>query len=231
MAKGSGMIHPNMATMLAYISTDAAIAQVVLQRALRTAVERSFNRISVDGDTSTNDTVLCLANGLAGNPPLRPGTAGLRVFQQLLDEVCLSLALQICRDGEGVTKLVEILVTGARTERDARKIADAIGTSCLVKTALYGEDANWGRIMAAIGRAGAAGATVEPSRLSIAIDGIPIVKGGAGLGASAERRIARAVRQSTFRITVGLGQGSHQTSLWTTDLSHQYVTINASYRS
>jgi glutamate N-acetyltransferase/amino-acid N-acetyltransferase len=136
--------------------------------------------------------------------------------------------LQICRDGEGVTKLVEIVVTGARTEQEARQVADAIGTSCLVKTALYGEDANWGRIVAAVGRSGVA---VQPSRLSVAIDGIPIVKDGAGLGSAAERRIARAVRQSTFPIAVDLAQGSARTSLWTTDLSHAYVTINASYRS
>lgn len=228
MAKGSGMIHPNMATMLAYLTTDAAIGRAALQRALRQAVDRSFNCISVDGDTSTNDTVLCLANGLAGNRELRPGSAGLAAFQRLLDSVCLSLALKICHDGEGVTKVVEIQVQGARSPREARRIADTIATSVLVKTAWFGEDANWGRIMAAIGRAGV---PIDPNRVSLAIDGIPIVQRGVSTGPAAERRIAEAVRQPTFPITVGLGRGTASTRIWTTDLSHNYVTINASYRS
>jgi glutamate N-acetyltransferase/amino-acid N-acetyltransferase len=228
MAKGSGMIHPNMATMLAYLTTDAVIQRSLLQRTLQQAVDRSFNCISVDGDTSTNDTVLCLANGLAGNRELKAGSSDFSTFQRLLDTVCHSLALQVCRDGEGVTKLVEICVRGARTVREARQVADAIATSSLVKTALFGEDANWGRIMAAIGRACV---PIHQNRIALAIDGIPIVKRGVGLGPAAERRIAQSVRKASFPIAVDLGQGRAITNVWTTDLSYGYVKINASYRS
>jgi glutamate N-acetyltransferase/amino-acid N-acetyltransferase len=228
MAKGSGMIHPRMATMLAYLSTDAVIARPLLQQALRHAVDRSFNCISVDGDTSTNDTVLCLANGLAGNQPLRKDSRGFSVFQRLLASVCHELAQRICRDGEGVTKVVDVRVKGARTAQEARRVADAIATSSLVKTALFGEDANWGRIMAAIGRAGV---PIDPTRIALAIDGIPIVKRGAGLGAPAERRIAQAVCRSAFPVTIDLGRGTGAANVWTTDLSYEYVKINASYRS
>jgi glutamate N-acetyltransferase/amino-acid N-acetyltransferase len=228
MAKGSGMIHPDMATMLAYLSTDAAITKTALRRALCAAVEPSFNCITVDGDTSTNDAVLCLANGLAGNPVLREGSKDLAVFQALLDQACLSLAMQVCRDGEGVTKVVQILVTGASKQAEARLVARTIGISSLVKTALFGEDANWGRIMAAIGRAGV---RIRPERIGLAFDGMPIVKKGVSLGPSAERRIARVVRRKEFTITVDLGLGAATARLWTTDLSHEYVTINAAYRS
>lgn len=228
MAKGAGMIHPDMATMLAYLSTDAAIAQSALQQSLRHAVNRSFNCISVDGDTSTNDTVLCLANGMAGNPTLRAGTPCFAAFRRLLDHACHSLAMQVCRDGEGVTKVVQILVVGARSPADARRVAQVVATSCLVKTALFGEDANWGRIMAAIGRAGVG---VNPKKIRLSFNGVAIVKGGAGLGPAAERRLTKIVRRKEFTITVDLGQGRAQSRLWTTDLSDNYVRINASYRS
>lgn len=228
MAKGSGMIHPNMATMLAYLSTDAAIAQPTLQGALRRAVDRTFNCISVDGDTSTNDTVLCLANGMAGNRTIQPGSPACRAFEELLKDACESLALQVCRDGEGLTKFVEIVVTGARHEQDARRIAHTIATSSLVKTALFGEDANWGRVMAAIGRAGAA---LKPERISLSFSGEPIYRHGRGLGAAAERRVARIFRRKEFRIEVDVGLGTGSSRMWTTDLSYEYVRINASYRS
>ncbi|MDE3120108.1 MAG: bifunctional glutamate N-acetyltransferase/amino-acid acetyltransferase ArgJ, partial [Nitrospirota bacterium] len=228
MAKGSGMIHPNMATMLAYLTTDAAIAQPTLQRALRAAADLSFNCISVDGDTSTNDTVLCLANGLAGNAPLREGTNELASFQAMLNEACRSLAMHICGDGEGVTKIVQVLVKGAKSVADAKAVADTVGTSCLVKTAFFGEDANWGRIMAAVGRAGV---RIKPERIGLAIEGVPIVKQGVSLGRDAERAIEKLFRRRKFRIVVDLGIGSAQGSLWTTDLSYEYVRINASYRS
>ncbi len=228
MAKGSGMIHPDMATMLAYLTTDAAISRPALQQALEAAVAVSFNSISVDGDTSTNDTVLCLANGLAGNPPIREGSPGLATFQALLDSACHNLALQVIRDGEGVTKVVELLVKGARTGAEAKLVAKTIATSSLVKTALFGEDANWGRIMAAIGRSGA---RIVPHKIGLAFAGIPIVKQGVTLGPTAERRLARVVRRKEFTITVDLGQGPHGTRLWTTDLSYDYVKINASYRT
>ena len=228
MAKGSGMIHPNMATMLTYFTTDASITRRALQQALSLAVKESFNCITVDGDTSTNDTVLCMANGLAQNRTIKEGTVAYRRFLQLLTEACQTLALAICRDGEGVTKVVKIEVTGASTVAQARQVAQTIATSNLVKTALFGEDANWGRIMAAIGRAGV---PITPSNLSVWIGGVPMVYRGLGLGLAAERRIAKVFRQKEFTITIGLGQGRHRAHMWTTDLSFDYVRINASYRS
>ena len=228
MAKGSGMIHPAMATMLGYLTTDAAITRTALQRALTQAVDDSFNCISVDGDTSTNDTVLCLANGLAGNRPITEGTSAFRQFVRLLTEVCQPLALAICRDGEGVTKVVRIEVEGARTTLQARQVANTIGTSNLVKTALFGEDANWGRVMAAIGRAGV---TMDPAKINVSFGGVPMVRNGVGLGPAAERRIAKVFHRKEFTIQVKLGQGRHRSHLWTTDLSYDYVRINASYRS
>ncbi len=228
MAKGSGMIHPNMATLLAYLTTDARITQPCLQQALRTAVDQSFNCISVDGDTSTNDMVLCLANGLAGNTMIEANTSNARLFQRLLNAACLSLALQVCRDGEGVTKVVQVLVTGARTNDDARRVARTIATSCLVKTALFGQDANWGRIMAAVGRSGV---PLDPEQITLAFDGVTMVKAGVGCGAQAERRIERILHRKEFTISVDLGLGPGNAHFWMTDLSYDYVKINASYRS
>jgi glutamate N-acetyltransferase/amino-acid N-acetyltransferase len=228
MAKGSGMIHPAMATMLGYFTTDAAITRTALQRALTQAVDDSFNCISVDGDTSTNDTVLCLANGLAGNRPITEGTSAFRQFVRLLTEACQPLALAICRDGEGVTKVVKIEVHGAGTTLQARQVANTIGTSNLVKTALFGEDANWGRVMAAIGRSGV---TMDPTKINVSFAGVPMVRNGVGLGPAAERRIAKVFHRKEFTIQVKLGQGRHRSHLWTTDLSYDYVRINASYRS
>jgi len=228
MAKGSGMIHPNMATMLAYVTTDASITKKALQEALNLAVNESFNCISVDGDTSTNDTVLCMANGMAENPTIKEGTPAFQRFLLLLTEACQSLALAICRDGEGVTKVVNIEVTGAATATQARQVAHTIATSSLVKTALFGEDANWGRVMAAIGRAGV---PIIPSKLSVSFGGVPMVAKGMGLGLAAEGHIAKVFRQKEFTIAVGLGQGRHRAHIWTTDLSFDYVRINASYRS
>lgn len=228
MAKGSGMIHPDMATMLAYVTTDAAIEQSTLQQTLTAAIAKSFNCISVDGDSSTNDTVLCLANGLAGNRTLRKGSSALAAFQRLLDRVCHDLAMKIVRDGEGVTKVVKLAVTGARTQADAKRIANTIGTSLLVKTALFGEDANWGRIIAALGRAGV---PINPGRVALAFDGVPIVKAGKPLGASAQRKIDRIVRNREFTVSIDAGNGRGSAVLWITDLSYEYVRINASYRS
>jgi glutamate N-acetyltransferase/amino-acid N-acetyltransferase len=225
MAKGSGMIHPAMATMLGYLTTDAAITRTALQRALRQAVDESFNCVSVDGDTSTNDTVLCLANGLAGNRPIMEGTPAFRQFVRLLTEACQTLALAICRDGEGVTKVVKIDVQGARNTLQAKQVANTIGTSNLVKTALFGEDANWGRVMAAIGRAGV---TLDPAKIDVSFGGVPMVSKGVSLGPAAERRIAKVFRCKEFTIQVKLGKGRHRSHLWTTDLSYDYVRINAS---
>jgi glutamate N-acetyltransferase/amino-acid N-acetyltransferase len=228
MAKGSGMIHPNMATMLAYLTTDAAIAPAALQQALRAAVDHSFNCITVDGDTSTNDTVLCLANGFADNRSIQQGTKPYRDFERLLTEAAQELALMICRDGEGVTKVVKILVTGATSTAAAKQVADTIATSNLVKTALFGQDANWGRVMAAVGRSGVA---IDPRHVTVRFDDVVMVRRGVGMGIDAERKIARVFKQKEFTITVQLGQGHAQAHRWTTDLSYDYVRINASYRS
>jgi glutamate N-acetyltransferase / amino-acid N-acetyltransferase len=228
MAKGSGMIHPNMATMLAYLTTDAAIEPTALQRALQSAVDQSFNCITVDGDTSTNDTVLCLSNGLAGNVTIQRGTPDYDRFGQLLREACHCLALAICRDGEGVTKVVRVQVEGARTTAAAKQVAATVATSNLVKTALFGEDANWGRVMGAIGRSGVA---IDQEKVSVHFDKVAMVKHGMGTGLAAERKIAQIFKKKEFTISVNLGQGRAQAHMWTTDLSYDYVRINASYRS
>lgn len=228
MAKGSGMIHPNMATMLAYLTTDAAIAPEALQSALKSAVNQSFNSITVDGDTSTNDTVLCLANGLAKNRPIQQSTKPYRDFKRLLSDAARELALMICRDGEGVTKVVTIQVQGAATAAAAKRVADTIATSNLVKTALFGEDANWGRFMAAIGRSGVA---IDPGKVTVRFNDIVMVQRGVGMGLKAEQKIAQVFKQKEFMVTVQLGQGHAHAHMWTTDLSHDYIRINASYRS
>jgi glutamate N-acetyltransferase/amino-acid N-acetyltransferase len=227
-AKGSGMIHPNLATMLAYLTTDAAITPSALQQALTSAVGRSFNCITIDGDTSTNDTVLCLANGLAKNSLIRQGTRQYRRFERLLIEASQELALAVCRDGEGVTKVVKVVVSGAPTAAAAKRVAATIATSNLVKTALFGEDANWGRVMGAIGRSGV---PIDPDKLEVRFDNVVMVKRGMGTGLVAERKIARVFKQKEFTISVNLGQGRAQAHMWTTDLSYDYVRINASYRS
>jgi glutamate N-acetyltransferase/amino-acid N-acetyltransferase len=227
-AKGSGMIHPDMATMLAYLVTDAYISRAMLQRALRRAMAESFNRIPLDGDTSTNDMVLCLANGLAGNQSFSTtGSDSLR-FQELLNTVCQDLAKMIARDGEGATKFVELRVTGARTEADALRVANTVATSSLVKTAWFGQDSNWGRIMAAIGRAGV---TIRENRIAISYGDIPVVRRGIGLGPAAEVQANVVLRQREFTLTVHLGQGRAAATVWTSDLTLDYVKINASYRS
>ncbi|MGZ8385871.1 MAG: bifunctional glutamate N-acetyltransferase/amino-acid acetyltransferase ArgJ [Nitrospira sp.] len=228
MAKGSGMIHPNMATMLAYLTTDAAITPAALQQVLKSATNQSFNCITVDGDTSTNDTVLCLANGLAKNRLIEQDTKSCRDFERLLTDAAQELALMICRDGEGVTKVVTIRVQGASTTAAAKRVADTIATSNLVKTALFGEDANWGRIIAAIGRSGVA---IDPNKVSVRFNDIVMVQRGVGTGLEAERKIAQVFKQKEFTITVQLGQGQAHAHMWTTDLSYDYVRINASYRS
>jgi glutamate N-acetyltransferase / amino-acid N-acetyltransferase len=227
-AKGSGMIHPNMATMLAYLATDANIEHAALQRGLRRAVEQSFNRVPLDGDTSTNDMVLCLANGMAGNRLFAKDALDGRRFQALLNGVCLDMAKKIARDGEGATKLVRLTVKGARTGRDALRVANTIATSSLVKTAWFGEDANWGRIMAAIGRAGVG---ITETRIAINYGNIPVVRRGEGLGFAAEQSANGVLKESEFEILVDLGSGASSATVWTCDLTVQYVKINASYRS
>jgi len=228
MAKGSGMIHPDMATMLAYLTTDAVIDQQTLQKMLRTVSDQTFNCISVDGETSTNDTVLCLANGLAGNAKIRPAQSAHAQFQKLLHEVCHYLAMEICRDGEGATKTIEIRVTEAASQKAARQFACTLATSPLVKTAIFGADPNWGRIIAALGRAGY---PLRPGRIVIAFNHLTIVKDGKGLGPRIEQQIQKIMQQPSFTISVSLGMGTGTATQWTTDLTYDYVKINASYRS
>lgn len=227
-AKGSGMIHPDMATMLAYLTTDVVIDQKTLQKTLRTVTNQSFNCISVDGETSTNDTVLCLANGLAGNTRIRGASSAHTQFQNLLHEVCHFLAMEICRDGEGATKIIKIEISGASSHKAAKQFAQTLATSPLVKTAIFGADPNWGRIIAALGRAGL---PLHPNRIVIAFNGLPIVKDGRGLGPRIEAQIQKIMRRPSFTISVSLGTGTGSSTIWTTDLTYDYITINASYRS
>jgi len=228
MAKGSGMIHPDMATMLAYVTTDAAIQPKTLQASLQEAVNVSFNTISVDGETSTNDTVLCLANGLAQNPIIQSHSADHKTFQHALNELCQTLAMKICQDGEGATKIVEILVQGAKNDHDAKLITKTIATSPLVKTALFGEDPNWGRFMVAIGRAGPA---IQPEQIEISFDHVKMVKNGQEMIPSTERQVQRVMKKKSYTITIKVGKGKAAAKVWTTDFSYDYVKINASYRS
>jgi len=228
MAKGSGMIAPHMATMLAVLATDAQVAARPLQQVLKRAVEASFNRITVDGDTSTNDMVLCFATGAAGAPPLRVGTPAFRRFSLAVERVCRELATMMVRDGEGVTKLVELRVAGARNDAEARRAAETVANSPLVKTTLYGEDMNWGRIMAALGRAGI---HFHPDAVDIGVDDIPVVRRGLGLGARAEAAANRRLKRREFMLGVHLHAGTGESWLLTADLTEAYVKINAGYRS
>lgn len=237
-SKGAGMIHPNMATMLSTIVTDAHIAQPLLQGALSAAVGKSFNCISIDGDTSTNDTVILLANGFAGNAEITSaGNADYSAFVDALTVICIDLAQAVVRDGEGVTKFVTIQVNGAVSDAEAHAGANTVATSPLVKTAFFGNDANWGRILAAIGRAGIA---VEPAKCSLFVTGgatngermpeLQLVAAGTPLRyqeADAAARFAQA--ELDVRVELGLGVGS--ATVWTCDLSHEYVSINGDYRS
>jgi len=225
-AKGAGMICPDMATMLAFLSTDVAIEQKTLQAALKTAVDNSFNCITVDGDTSTNDTVLILANGMAGNKQLTAHSSQLTVFYEMLEKVCLKLAHLIVRDGEGATKFLGFSVKGARTERDAECVARTVANSLLVKTAFFGEDANWGRIMAAIGRSGV---KVDQARIDISFNGVPVVRKGIGTGRDGDA--SRVIKEKDIIVTIDLGLGKKDATIWTTDLSYDYVKVNAGYRS
>lgn len=225
-AKGSGMIRPDMATMLCFVCTDAAADAAVLQKVLSGAVDRSFNRISVDGDTSTNDTVLLMAGGRSGAVIDSPAKEA--AFGALLDEVLLDLARRIVQDGEGATKLVEIAVSGAESDPAARIIADVVAHSNLVKTALFGEDPNWGRILAAVGRAGI---PVDPDRIAVWFDEVLVVDGGMGCGEAAEARAAEVMKKPAFTLSVSLHLGEGRASVLTCDFSVEYVRINADYRS
>ena len=232
MAKGAGMIGPDMgppqATMLSFIMTDAAVEPAWWQDALSAGTEQSFNRILVDGDTSTNDTVYALANGFAGNKPVDEGHSGADALRRALFSVMKDLALQIVRDGEGATKCVAVTVRGASSPEDAEKVARTIAESPLVKTALFGEDPNWGRIFAAAGRAGV---SFDPEAVTLSIGDVIIAEDGRGKGKDAEADAARIMSGAEFEITLEIGPGSGQATVYTSDLSDEYVHINADYRT
>ncbi len=228
-AKGSGMIAPDMATMLGYVFTDAALPAAVLQTLLSAGTEKSFNSITVDSDTSTSDTVLLAATGKAGNAAITSATdPRLRDFRRQLDSLLLDLAQQVVRDGEGAEKFVEIRVTGAKSARAARKIGMTIGNSPLVKTALAASDANWGRIVAAVGRAGE---EVDRDRLTIKIGGTVIATEGGLVPGYDETPVAAHMRGREILIEVDIGLGRGKSAVWTCDLTHRYIDINGSYRS
>ena len=221
-AKGAGMIDPNMATMLSFLTTDAVIDKKQLQCALSVSVEQSFNRITIDGDMSTNDTVIMLANGTAGNKPLRHGTAAFKTFQRALDHVTKNLARMIVEDGEGVTKFVEVHVNGAATLSDARKAAEAVANSTLTKCAWFGGDPNWGRIMDALGYSGA---KLREEVIDIFYDGIIAVQGGMP-SKTPFAKLQEVVAQKRFTITIDLRLGKADYTVFTTDLSVDYVKLN-----
>ena len=227
LAKGAGMIAPNMATMLCYVLTDAAVAAASLRPMLRRAADGSFHAITVDGDTSTNDTLLCMANGLAGNPEVTPGSADEETLERALTRVMKELALKVVADGEGATKLVEVRVDGARTAAHARKVAFAVANSQLVKTAFFGEDPNVGRIMMAVGNAGA---PVVEEAVDVSLGGVKVVRRGVAVGAR-EDAAARVMQRPSFTVRIGLGLGDARASVWTSDLGHEYVRINSDYRT
>jgi len=227
-AKGAGMISPRMATLLVFILTDADISAGALRKALKEGVGESFNRITVDGDMSTNDTLLILANGQAGNRRILPATPGFKRFSALLRELLLALAKKTVADGEGVTKVVRILVERARTASEAEKVARAVANSPLVKTAFFGEDANWGRILCA---AGYSGAPLDPDKVDIFFDDVHVVHKGQGMGPEKEDPATAVMKKGEYTVRVNLHRGKKGAFLFTTDFSFDYVKINASYRS
>jgi glutamate N-acetyltransferase/amino-acid N-acetyltransferase len=228
-AKGSGMIMPDMATMLCFVVTDAQIAFPALKESVQAGVAETFNRITVDGDTSTNDTVLVMANGAAGNKWIdEENPEDQEKFADTLYGVFKDLALKIVADGEGATKVVTLTVTGAREKQEAMDAAKTIANSALVKTAFFGEDANWGRIVAALGRSGC---RFQPDRVTISFDDIIMVDKGLGLGADAEQKASLVLKKEEFAVTIDLHDGNESATVFTCDFSYDYVKINADYRS
>lgn len=231
MAKGSGMIHPNMATMLGFITTDAAVVDGFLAELLKKAINKSFNMITVDGDTSTNDMVVIMANGLAGNKPLNKESAEVEKFSAALEYLTIYLAQQIVKDGEGASKLVEIQVKNALTESDAKKAAMSVATSSLVKTAIFGQDANWGRVIAAVGYSGA---EIRAEKIDIFLTSAAgkeqMAQAGSGL-AFDEEKAKKILAEKEICIIVDLQLGEQDAQVWTCDLTYDYIKINAHYRS
>jgi len=231
MGKGSGMIHPNMATMLAFVTTDVHITQPMLQKALKQAIDTTFNMITVDGDSSTNDSVIVLANGKAGNPVIDSEGEAFDKFYNSLYEVCKYIALSVVRDGEGATKLLEVQLEGAASFEDGKALAKSILTSSLVKTAFFGEDANWGRIFCAMGYAGI---DFDPNKVDIAIESgagyVSMLKQGLPIPFS-EAKAKEVLQESEITIIVTMGEGEQRVTAWGCDLSYDYVKINGDYRS
>lgn len=226
MAKGSGMIEPNMATMLGFVTTDAAITSAMLRRALRLAIAKSFNSLVVDGDESTNDSVFLLASGAAGNAPITRGGADFEAFRAALEAVCVSLARQMAMDGEGATKFVTVTVKGAKSEKDAARAARAVAKSPLAKTSWFGRDPNWGRVLAAVGYSGAA---VEDMRAEVFYDGVWAFRRGEVADEKQLAKLAKVLKKDAFEVVVDLHLGTGESSIYTCDLSLDYVHINADY--
>ncbi len=224
-AKGSGMIHPNMATMLSFITTDAAVEQQFLQDTLREVTDSSLNMLTIDGDMSTNDTLLILANGLAGNSPISAGTDAADTFKEALLQACVYLARELARDGEGASHLITVDVSGAMNDNDARQAARTIASSNLVKSAVYGADPNWGRILMALGRSGAA---VEESKIDLFVNGVCIMESGSPVPFHRNAVVALMQQPEVFfKLQLNLGQG--QATAWGCDLTQEYVIINSAY--
>lgn len=231
MAKGSGMIHPNMCTMLAFITTDAVISRKALKEALRTDVEETYNMISVDGDTSTNDTVLLLANGMAENPKIKPGTREFELFAEALHEVNETLAKKMAGDGEGATALFEVTVKGAKTKAQAKTLAKSVVCSNLTKTAIAGHDANWGRILCAMGYSGA---EFDPEKVNLYLKSsageLQLIENGVALNYS-EEKATEILSQPEVTAIADIQEGDQTATAWGCDLTHGYIEINADYRS
>ncbi len=231
MGKGSGMIHPNMATMLGFITTDVNITKEMLQKALKKAIDTSFNMITVDGDTSTNDSVLVLANGMAGNPIIEEEGEAFDKFYEALYEVCKYIAISIVKDGEGATKLLEVNLEGVKNFEEGKCIAKSVLTSSLVKTAFFGEDANWGRIFCAMGYSGI---SFDPNKVNISIESIAgtvaMLRQGLPVKFS-EEKAKEVLEENEIKILISMGEGRESVTAWGCDLSYDYVKINGDYRS
>jgi glutamate N-acetyltransferase/amino-acid N-acetyltransferase len=224
-AKGSGMIHPDMATLLCFLTTDAPVERNFLEKALKKAVDLSFNMISVDGDTSPSDTVLLLANGLAGGEPITADSPLANAFRQALEQVCVGLAKLIAADGEGATRLIEVTVDGAADLSQARLAARAVVSSALVKTAIHGADPNWGRVVAAVGRSGA---EMDEYKIDLYLGNIQVIKGGRPL-TSGKRAVNKLLKGKEINLKVDLNMGEGSATAWGCDLSPEYVAINSEY--
>jgi glutamate N-acetyltransferase/amino-acid N-acetyltransferase len=226
-SKGSGMIQPNMATMISILTTDVAISADLLQKALRQAVEVSYNRLTVDGEMSTNDCVLCLANGMSGNQIIDKENQEYDTFRQALNSICLDQTQKLAEDGEGATKSISVTVMNARTKKEAEQAARAVANSQLVKTAIYGEDPNWGRVISAIG---STGVKIRAEKLDIWFADIPVAREGTAVSYDT-KKLKSALKKKDIKIRAGLGTGTEEVTIYTCDLTHKYIEINAEYHT